>query len=153
MSRNLSIHDIDKCSEHAYIDVGGIKIQFVSVKHIGEIADTVAKLGIETDEILKKFKQYDFEYLRNLTSEESRRLIRESSELFILEKEDIKKIRDFCKEAIAKIKEVVDISKRSKTQIVGNEFEEACYEAWGDLNPMLIMCERALELGVRLHVA
>ncbi len=161
MGRYIHLCGIDKESEDAYIDISGVKIRSVSVSHVYEIAQTLKKLGLETDEFLRIFRVYEDEYFKRLSPEEQTELLRNASE-FILEPDDIKKIRDFCRKAIAKIEEAVDtedIWKRMKQVPPGgnvydyiDRFEVDCFDARGTLKPMLAMCEKALELGVKLQV-
>lgn len=122
MSIDLWLYGVDP--EDAYVDLNGSRIYSVSVKHVYEIAQTLKKLGLETDEFLRIFRVYEFDYLRILSSEERSRLISESSG-FILEPDDIRKIRNFCTKAIAKIEEAVDkedIWKRIKQVPLGGTF-------------------------------
>ncbi|KCZ70840.1 hypothetical protein ANME2D_02865 [Candidatus Methanoperedens nitroreducens] len=161
MSKDLWLYGVDP--ENAYVDLNGSRIYSVSVKssNIYEISETLKKLGLETEKFLRIFRVYEFDYLRSLSPEERSKLISEASE-FILEQDEIKKIRDFCRKAIAKIEEAVDtedIWKRMKQVPPGgnfydyiDRFEMDCFDARGTLKPMLAMCEKALELGVKLQV-
>lgn len=161
MGKYIHLCGID--SETAYIDLNGSRIYSVSVKSskIYEIAETLKKLGLETDEFLRIFRVYGGDYLEKLSSDEKSTLIHEASE-FILELDEITKIMDFCRKAIAKIEEAADtedIWKRMKQIPSGgnvydyiDKFEVDCFDARGTLKPMLAMCEKALELGVKLEV-
>ena len=161
MSKDLWLYGVDP--ENAYVDLNGSIIYSVSVKssNIYEISETLKKLGLETDEFLRIFRVYEDEYFKSLSSEKQTELLRNASE-FILEPDDIRKIRDFCRKAIAKIEEAVDtedIWKRMKQVPSGgnfydyiDRFEMDCFDARGTLKPMLAMCEKALELEVKLQV-
>lgn len=149
-------------SEEAYIDIAGVKISSVSVKHVYEIAQTLKKLGLETDEFLRIFRVYEDEYFKTLNSEEKTAFLRKASE-FILESEEIKEIRDFSKKAIPKIEKAVNIGEIHKKmekvphlEIVYkyiDKFEVDCYDARAHLMSLLAFCEKALELGVKLRVS
>lgn len=159
MSKDLWLHGVNP--DDSYIDLDGSRIYSVSVKHVAEIADTLRKLGLETDDFLRIFRVYENDYFKKLSSEEQTKLLRESSE-FILELDEIKKLRDFCRKAIVKIEEAVnteDIWKRMKQVPYGgnvydyiDRFEVDCFDSRGTLKPMLAMCEKALKLGVKLQV-
>lgn len=68
LSIDLWLYGVDP--ENAYVDLNGSRIHSVSVKHVYEIAETLKKLGLETDEFLRIFRVYEFDYLRSLSSEE-----------------------------------------------------------------------------------
>ncbi len=149
-------------SEEAYIDISGVKISNVSVKHVYEIAQTLKKLGLETNEFLKIFKVYEDEYFKTLSSEEQTELLRKASE-FILEPEEIKKIRDFSKKAITRIEKAVNIEEVHKKMEKVPHLESVYkyidksevdyYDARAHLMSLLAICEKALGLGVKLRVA
>lgn len=150
MGKYIYLYGIDQKDERAYVDVAGIKLRSISVKDIDEIAETLKKLGLEIDEFLRIFRAYNYNYFKKLSSEEQTKLLRETSE-FILETYEIKKIRDFCKKGINRIEAIVDVEKIKRYEYSSTPEKEFA-EAWGKLKPMLAMCEKALELGVKLQV-
>lgn len=165
MGKYMWLYGIDSESEDAYVELdSGVKIRSVRANagKIYEISETLNKLGLDTNEFLRIFRVYDDEYFRSLSSEEQTKLLREASE-FIIDTEDIKRLRDFCKEAIKRIEESVNLEEvRKEMDKVPygeslydyiDKFKIDCYDARGALKVMLAMCEKALELGVKILVA
>lgn len=129
------------------------------------VAETLEKLGMDPTEFLKLFRLY---WLRNdvfkkLSDEERKRRIREGEEEFIWELKDIKKMKEICEQAIRKIEDNINLEEISekikkiphfgKIQDYIEEFEYKCRDSWGSLKPLLAICNRALELKVRLRVS
>lgn len=150
MGKYIYLYGVNQKDEHAYVDVAGVKVMSVSVKDIDVIAETLKKLGLEIDEFLKIFRVYDLNYFKKLSSEKQTKLLREASE-YIIEPNEIKKIRDFCKRGINKIEATVDVEKIKRYEYDRTPEKEYA-EAWGKLKPLLAICEKALELGVKLQV-
>ncbi len=165
MATSVKLYGIDRKRKECEIDISGTKFEgWVYGPNTADreaISELAGRFGLDGRRFLMLFRQYPDDYWRGLTSEEKSKLTRESS-VFIWELDEVRWMRDFSREMIGKIEANADMKaiweKRKNVPGGGNihdylnDFEYKCYDAWGSLHNVLAVCEKALELGVKIQV-